>query len=56
MAPMRLMRAGVPEMVKRGLGAGSSTSAPPSGKRPGQRNVAYSVDEGGRAVALSLLR
>jgi NAD(P)-dependent dehydrogenase (short-subunit alcohol dehydrogenase family) len=52
MAPMRLMRATLPEMIKRRWGrivnVGSS-----SGKRPGQRNVAYSV---AKAAELSLSR
>ena len=52
MAPMRLMRAAVPEMVKRGWGRIVNVSSS-SGKRPGQRNVAYSV---AKAAELSLSR
>lgn len=52
MAPMRLMRAAVPEMVRRGWGRVVNVSSS-SGKRPGQRNVAYSVT---KAAELSLSR
>jgi 3-oxoacyl-[acyl-carrier protein] reductase len=52
MAPMRLMRAVLPEMVKRGWGRVVNVSSS-SGKRPGQRNVAYSV---AKAAELSLSR
>lgn len=52
MAPMRLMRACVPEMVKQGWGRVVNVSSS-SGKRPGQRNVAYSVT---KAAVLSLSR
>ena len=52
MAPMRLMRAAVPEMVGRGWGRVVNVSSS-SGKRPGQRNVAYSV---AKAAELSLSR
>jgi 3-oxoacyl-[acyl-carrier protein] reductase len=50
MAPMRLMRAAVPEMVTAGWGRVVNVSST-SGKRPGQRNVAYSV---AKAAQLSL--
>jgi 3-oxoacyl-[acyl-carrier protein] reductase len=50
MGPMRLMRAAVPEMVKAGWGRVVNVSST-SGKRPGQRNVAYSV---AKAAELSL--
>jgi 3-oxoacyl-[acyl-carrier protein] reductase len=50
MAPMRLLRAALPEMVKRGWGRVVNVSSS-SGKRPGQRNVAYSVT---KAAELSL--
>jgi 3-oxoacyl-[acyl-carrier protein] reductase len=50
MAPMRLMRAAVPEMVRAGWGRVVNVSSS-SGKRPGQRNVAYSV---AKAAELSL--
>jgi 3-oxoacyl-[acyl-carrier protein] reductase len=50
MAPMRLMRAAVPEMVNAGWGRVVNVSST-SGKRPGQRNVAYSV---AKAAELSL--
>jgi 3-oxoacyl-[acyl-carrier protein] reductase len=50
MAPMRLMRAAVPEMVTAGWGRVVNVSST-SGKRPGQRNVAYSV---AKAAELSL--
>jgi 3-oxoacyl-[acyl-carrier protein] reductase len=52
MAPMRLMRAAVPEMAERGWGRVVNVSSS-SGKRPGQRNVAYSV---AKAAELSLSR
>jgi 3-oxoacyl-[acyl-carrier protein] reductase len=52
MAPMRLMRAAVPAMVHAGWGRVVNISSS-SGKRPGQRNVAYSV---GKAAELSLSR
>lgn len=52
MAPMRLMRAAIPRMVERGWGRVVNVSSS-SGKRPGQRNVAYSV---GKAAELSLSR
>jgi 3-oxoacyl-[acyl-carrier protein] reductase len=52
MAPMRLMRAAVPMMVRAGWGRVVNVSSS-SGKRPGQRNVAYSV---AKAAELSLSR
>jgi 3-oxoacyl-[acyl-carrier protein] reductase len=52
MAPMRLMRAAVPVMAQAGWGRIVNVSSS-SGKRPGQRNVAYSV---GKAAELSLSR
>jgi 3-oxoacyl-[acyl-carrier protein] reductase len=52
MAPMRLMRAAVPAMVRAGWGRVVNVSSS-SGKRPGQRNVAYSVT---KAALLSLSR
>jgi 3-oxoacyl-[acyl-carrier protein] reductase len=52
MAPMRLMRAAVPVMVQAGWGRVVNVSSS-SGKRPGQRNVAYSV---AKAAELSLSR
>jgi 3-oxoacyl-[acyl-carrier protein] reductase len=52
MAPMRLMRAAIPEMADRGWGRIVNVSSS-SGKRPGQRNVAYSVT---KAAELSLSR
>jgi 3-oxoacyl-[acyl-carrier protein] reductase len=52
MAPMRLMRACVPAMADQGWGRVVNVSSS-SGKRPGQRNVAYSVT---KAAALSLSR
>jgi NAD(P)-dependent dehydrogenase (short-subunit alcohol dehydrogenase family) len=52
MAPMRLMRAAVPGMAERGWGRVVNVSSS-SGKRPGQRNVAYSV---AKAAELSLSR
>jgi 3-oxoacyl-[acyl-carrier protein] reductase len=52
MAPMRLMRAAVPLMAQRGWGRIVNVSSS-SGKRPGQRNVAYSVT---KAAELSLSR
>jgi 3-oxoacyl-[acyl-carrier protein] reductase len=52
MAPMRLMRAAVPEMARREWGRVVNVSSS-SGKRPGQRNVAYSVT---KAAELSLSR
>jgi 3-oxoacyl-[acyl-carrier protein] reductase len=52
MAPMRLMRVVVPVMAERGWGRIVNISSS-SGKRPGQRNVAYSVT---KAAELSLSR
>jgi NAD(P)-dependent dehydrogenase (short-subunit alcohol dehydrogenase family) len=52
MAPMRLMRAAAPVMARAGWGRIVNVSSS-SGKRPGQRNVAYSV---GKAAQLSLSR
>jgi 3-oxoacyl-[acyl-carrier protein] reductase len=52
MAPMRLMRAVVPVMAERGWGRIVNVSSS-SGKRPSQRNVAYSVT---KAAMLSLSR
>jgi 3-oxoacyl-[acyl-carrier protein] reductase len=52
MAPMRLMRASIPLMLQRGWGRIVNVSSS-SGKRPGQRNVAYSVT---KAAELSLSR
>ena len=52
MAPMRLMRAAAPAMAERGWGRIVNVSSS-SGKRPGQRNVAYSVS---KAAELSLSR
>ncbi len=52
MAPMRLMRAAIPSMVERGWGRVVNVCSS-SGKRPGQRNVAYSVT---KAAELSLSR
>ncbi|HXO10127.1 MAG TPA: SDR family oxidoreductase [Solirubrobacteraceae bacterium] len=52
MAPMRLMRACVPVMTRAGWGRVVNISTS-SGKRPGQRNVAYSVT---KAAELSLSR
>ncbi|HYZ80371.1 MAG TPA: SDR family oxidoreductase, partial [Solirubrobacteraceae bacterium] len=52
MAPMRLMRAAIPGMANRGWGRVVNVSSS-SGKRPGQRNVAYSVT---KAAELSLSR
>jgi NAD(P)-dependent dehydrogenase (short-subunit alcohol dehydrogenase family) len=52
MAPMRLMRAALPEMVQRGWGRVVNVSSS-SGKRPGQRSVAYSV---AKSAELSLSR
>jgi 3-oxoacyl-[acyl-carrier protein] reductase len=52
MAPMRLMRAALPGMVQAGWGRVVNVSSS-SGKRPGQRNVAYSV---AKAAELSLSR
>jgi NAD(P)-dependent dehydrogenase (short-subunit alcohol dehydrogenase family) len=52
MAPMRFMRAAVPEMAERGWGRVVNVSSS-SGKRPGQRNVSYSV---AKAAELSLSR
>lgn len=52
MAPMRLMRAAVPVMAAAGWGRVVNVSSS-SGKRPGQRNVAYSV---AKAAELSLSR
>jgi 3-oxoacyl-[acyl-carrier protein] reductase len=52
MAPMRLMRAAASHMAQRGWGRIVNISSS-SGKRPGQRNVAYSVT---KAAELSLSR
>jgi 3-oxoacyl-[acyl-carrier protein] reductase len=52
MASMRLMRAAAPRMAERGWGRIVNVSSS-SGKRPGQRNVAYSV---AKAAQLSLSR
>jgi 3-oxoacyl-[acyl-carrier protein] reductase len=52
MAPMRLMRAVAPAMAERRWGRIVNVSSS-SGKRPGQRNVAYSVT---KAAELSLSR
>ena len=52
MASMRLMRAAAPLMAQRGWGRIVNVSSS-SGKRPGQRNVAYSV---AKAAQLSLSR
>jgi 3-oxoacyl-[acyl-carrier protein] reductase len=52
MAPMRLMRAAAPVMAQAGWGRIVNVSSS-SGKRPGQRNIAYSV---GKAAELSLSR
>jgi 3-oxoacyl-[acyl-carrier protein] reductase len=52
MAPMRLMRAIAPAMAERRWGRIVNVSSS-SGKRPGQRNVAYSVT---KAAELSLSR
>ncbi len=52
MAPMRLMRALAPAMAERGWGRIVNVSSS-SGKRPGQRNIAYSVT---KAAELSLSR
>ena len=52
MAPMRLMRAAAPAMAQRGWGRIVNVSSS-SGKRPGQRNIAYSVT---KAAELSLSR
>jgi 3-oxoacyl-[acyl-carrier protein] reductase len=52
MAPMRMMRACIPRMVEAGWGRVVNVSSS-SGKRPGQRNVAYSVT---KAAELSLSR
>jgi 3-oxoacyl-[acyl-carrier protein] reductase len=52
MAPMRIMRAAAPIMAERGWGRIVNVSSS-SGKRPGQRNVAYSVT---KAAVLSLSR
>ena len=52
LAPMRLMRACVPVMLEAGWGRIVNVSSS-SGKRPGQRNVAYSVT---KAAELSLSR
>lgn len=52
LAPFRLMRAAAPRMAARGGGRIVNVSSS-SGKRPGQRNVAYSV---GKAAQLSLSR
>jgi 3-oxoacyl-[acyl-carrier protein] reductase len=52
MGPMRLMRALVPAMAERRFGRVVNVSSS-SGKRPGQRNVAYSVT---KAAELSLSR
>jgi 3-oxoacyl-[acyl-carrier protein] reductase len=52
LGPMRLMRACAPAMAERGWGRIVNVSSS-SGKRPGQRNVAYSVT---KAAELSLSR
>jgi 3-oxoacyl-[acyl-carrier protein] reductase len=52
MAPMRLMRAAAPAMAQGGWGRIVNVSTS-SGKRPGQRNIAYSVT---KAAVLSLSR
>jgi len=52
MAPMHLMRALAPAMAERGWGRIVNVSSS-SGKRPGQRNIAYSVT---KAAELSLSR
>ncbi len=52
MAPMRLMRAAAPAMAGRGWGRIVNVSSS-SGKRPGRRNMAYSVT---KAAELSLSR
>src|SRR3954469_18244627 len=52
MAPFRLMREAAPRMAQRGGGRIVNVSSS-SGKRPGQRNVAYSVT---KAAQLSLSR
>ena len=52
MAPMRLMRAVAPHMAQRAWGRIVNISSS-SGKRPGQRNIAYSVT---KAAELSLSR
>jgi NAD(P)-dependent dehydrogenase (short-subunit alcohol dehydrogenase family) len=52
MAPMRLMRAALPAMREQGWGRVVNVCSS-SGKRPGQRNVAYSVT---KAAELSLSR
>jgi 3-oxoacyl-[acyl-carrier protein] reductase len=52
MGPMRLMRAVAPVMAETGWGRIVNVASS-SGKRPGQRNVAYSV---GKAAELSLSR
>lgn len=52
MAPMRLMRAAAPVMAQRGWGRIVNVCSS-SGKRPSQRNVAYSVT---KAAELSLSR
>ncbi len=52
MAPMRLMRAALPVMTQAGWGRVVNISSS-SGKRPGQRNVAYSV---AKAAELALSR
>jgi 3-oxoacyl-[acyl-carrier protein] reductase len=52
MAAMRMMRAAIPAMRERRWGRVVNVSSS-SGKRPGQRNVAYSV---GKAAQLSLSR
>jgi 3-oxoacyl-[acyl-carrier protein] reductase len=52
MAPMRLMRAVAPAMASRGWGRIVNVSSS-SGKRPGKRNMAYSVT---KAAELSLSR
>lgn len=50
MAPMRLMRAAIPHMIEAGWGRVVNVSSS-SGKRPGQRNISYSV---AKAAELSL--
>ncbi len=52
MGPMRMMRAAIPVMIESGWGRVVNVSSS-SGKRPGKRNVAYSVT---KAAELSLSR
>ena len=55
MAPMRLMRAAAPVMADRGWGRIVNVCSS-SGKRPSSTNMAYSVDQGRRAVAVAGVR